>query len=94
MSIALNSGLELTIEKHSHPKKARIIVKENGEELACRIETLKELKRVAEVGKGHFFKGRLQLDKTSSGVEVFVKDAFVGQVSADDFSNLLESVGG
>jgi len=66
------SGYELVVEENVN--QLRLVILENGEELACRKTTKKELTEFFENGETNLFKGRLQLSKADNGrVEVVVK---------------------
>ncbi len=88
--LKLNNGLLLGIE--CYEKRARLVVYKNGVENVCRKESFKNLMRFVQADTGRLFKGRLQLFKSLSGIDIRVKGELTGTVEADDFKDCLEHV--
>ncbi|MFI5453244.1 hypothetical protein ACHMWN_13935 [Pedobacter sp. UC225_61] len=71
LQLILNDKLILSFEQLG--KKARLIISEAEVELACRKETIKNLKKFLTEDETKIFKGRLQLHKQSDIIEISTK---------------------
>lgn len=70
-------GCQFVIEELAN--KLRLVILKEGEELACRKTTKKELTKFFEGDEKVLFKGRLQLRKDENGkVEVMLKGKLLG----------------
>jgi hypothetical protein len=69
-------------------KKVRLVVTNDGVENVCRLQTLKNLKDFADLTNGYLFKGRLQLHKNRTAVQVIVKGEIVGVIREESVKNL------
>jgi hypothetical protein len=79
--IKLNNELSLFFEPLN--KRVRLVVSENGEELVCRKETIKNLNNFLKTEESHLFKGRLQLDKKEANIYVILKNEIIGMISSN-----------
>jgi len=71
-------------------KKARLVVYNNGVENVCRKSTLKDLAVFMQSGENHLFKGRLQLHKVNSSINILVKGSKVGEIPVSGFLSYLQ----
>ncbi|OCX51470.1 hypothetical protein BEL04_15700 [Mucilaginibacter sp. PPCGB 2223] len=65
-------------------RRMRLVVYQNGKELVCRKENLKQLNEFLNVDEARAFKGRLQLLKHGDDIAVEVKGEPVGNISKAD----------
>ena len=88
--ILLNNSLILTLEPQD--KKVRMIVSATEGELACRKESIGQLKKFLATTEGTIFKGRLQLSKHGDVIEVIVKNRSIAVVATSVFEQALENL--
>jgi len=86
-TIRLNRTFKLGFENGTG--KTRLVVFKNGEELACRKETFKNLNKFTNSAQKKIFKGRLQLFKDSGNINIEVKGEVVGTVQKEVFQKNL-----
>lgn len=86
-TIKLSNNLLLTFEADN--KKLRIVITDGETELACRKETLRNLRRFFTGEQNSIFKGRLQLHKINGNIAVMLKDTIVGLAPVVTFEKLL-----
>lgn len=72
--------------------KVRFVVYANKAEVVCRIESVKNIQQFLKALEARIFKGRLQLNKTSTKINVEVKGEKVGSVSLKEFKNILQAL--
>lgn len=89
--IILNEKLTLAFE--SLGEKLRLIIFEVDEELVCRKETLTNLQHFLAEDHAHIFRGRLQLKKKDSVIEVLMKQKTVGLISSSTLKETLNILG-
>lgn len=89
-SIRLTTQLTLWLEPIE--EKIRLIVAEGETELACRKEKKKNLFDYLTTDKTDLFKGRLQLKKRDSHIEVHLKGQIIGILRAEDFKERLNKI--
>jgi hypothetical protein len=88
-SILLKDGLYLILERYE--KRVRLVITSNKTELVCRKESFRNLEQFLQSGQ-HIFKGRLQLYKDRSDVQVKVKDEILGKVPAVQLGKCLSAL--
>ncbi|MBB2145038.1 hypothetical protein GM921_06060 [Pedobacter sp. LMG 31464] len=88
--VLLNNTLTLSFEPLG--KKVRLIISEDDAELACRKETIKNLKHFLTEDETKIFKGRLQLNKQGDIIEVLLKNKPIAVVSSIDFEQILNKL--
>jgi hypothetical protein len=88
--IKLENDLQFAIERYE--KRARLIVYKGKVENVCRKDTFKNLMQFIQSGEEHLFKGRLQLHKNSTAIDIIVKGKSAGSINTDDFMNYLKHV--
>jgi hypothetical protein len=88
--VLLNNTLTLSFEPLG--KKVRLIISEADVELACRKETIKNLKHFLTEDEMKIFKGRLQLHKKGDIVEILLKDKPIAVVASIDFKQILNKL--
>ena len=86
--LTLDNGYDLAIENAD--KKIRLVVYNNGVENVCRKSTLKNIATFVQSGENHLFKGRLQLQKENSGINILVKGSKVGEIPIQGFLSYLQ----
>jgi len=67
----------------------KLIVKLMGKELVCRKEGINPLLDFIYGPDGHLFKGRLQLSKKKTAINIYMKGDIIGTIEA---RNLLEEL--
>ena len=82
IKLTLNNNFSLLFEKHN--KKIKLIITDGYTALACRKETLANLRRFLQPDQSSLFKGRLQLHKQDEIIVVTLKGHPMGQVTFDD----------
>jgi hypothetical protein len=90
MNIKLNDNHFLGIEPYK--TKAILVAWNNGTQLACRIETIKNLSKFIDEQEANIFKGRLKLYKHQDSIAVQVKENTIGVLTASQFEGLLKSI--
>ncbi|MFA6278223.1 MAG: hypothetical protein WC622_15850 [Pedobacter sp.] len=90
LQLILNDKLILSFEPLG--KKVRLIISESDVELACRKETIKNLKHFLTEDEMKIFKGRLQLHKQGDIVEVLLKNKPIAVVSSIEFEQILNKL--
>jgi hypothetical protein len=83
----LSNALSLMIEPSDN--KLRLVVSEEGSELACRKESRGKLKRFLSSAETSIFKGRLQLRKNDSTVVVVLKGEDMGVIALEELQKAL-----
>ena len=73
-------------------KKVVIAILEADVMLACRKETLGNLKKLMSLTEGRIFKGRLQLSKHGDIIEVIVKNTSVAVLGSSVFEQALNNL--
>ena len=89
LSFPLNNNHNFVIE--SYEKRFRLIVFKDGLELVCRKESSKNLAAFLSSSNGQIFKGRLQLIKENTIINIQVKGDVIGAISEMDFRNILQA---
>ena len=85
--LKLTAKLSLLIEPAD--KKLRLVVSDEGSELACRKESRGKLKRFLSSAETSIFKGRLQLRKNNSTVVVVLKGEDMGVIALEELQKAL-----
>lgn len=88
--IILNEKYTLSFEQLG--KKIRLTLSEGGKELACRKETLKNLDDFLLKDENTIFKGRLQLYKHKTIIEVIMKGKPIAILSSKKMENVLNKL--
>jgi hypothetical protein len=83
----LNDQFVLSLEHQA--KRIRLVVNKADEELACRIETVKNLNEFLVSEEQYLFKGRLQLIKHKDTISIILKGKPIGVTSTEQFKNAL-----
>lgn len=73
-------------------RKVRLIISELDTELACRKETVKNLRQFLIADETKVFKGRLQLHKYNEVIEVILNNKPVAAISTKDFKNIVDNL--
>jgi hypothetical protein len=89
IKLTLNNNLSLLFEKDS--KKIRLIITDGDTELACRKETLANLRRFLQLNQSSLFKGRLQLHKQDKVIVVTLKGHPMGQFTFDELQKTVSA---
>jgi hypothetical protein len=83
MKYKLTGDYLLKIEPEKEkPSRLRLIIKQRGQELVCRKEGLNRLLDFIQGADEHLFKGRLQLSKAGSAINIYMKDNLIGSIEA------------
>ena len=82
---------QYSFEAKHESNSLRLVVFENGEELACRKVAFREFEQFLKKDTGHLFKGRLQLDKSGDDILVSVKNNKAGTIRAADLAQLINA---
>ncbi|MBD1364107.1 hypothetical protein IDJ77_09830 [Mucilaginibacter sp. ZT4R22] len=85
--LKLTGKLSLLIEPAD--KKLRLVISDEGSELACRKESRGKLKRFLSSAETSIFKGRLQLHKNNNTVAVILKGEDVGVIRLAELEKAL-----
>ncbi len=85
--LKLTAKLSLLIEPAD--KKLRLVVSDEGSELACRKESRGKLIRFLSSAETSIFKGRLQLRKNNSTVVVVLKGEDMGAIGLEELQKAL-----
>ena len=88
--LALTDTLSFRLENDN--KKLRLIIADGDKELACRKETLSNLKRFIQSDQSSLFKGRLQLHRQDNAITITLKGQPAGAVSIVDLNNALTAL--
>lgn len=88
--IPIDDTYSLGIEPYD--KRLRLIIFKGKEEYVCRKETFKNMKEFFQSDLKHIFKGRLQLQKKGTSLEVIVKKEVIGKVKAKDLEKSIEAL--
>jgi len=90
ISFRLLNDYVLKIEPEKEkPSRLKLIVKLMGKELVCRKEGINPLLDFIYGPDGHLFKGRLQLSKKKTAINIYMKGDIIGTIEA---RNLLEEL--
>ena len=88
--LALTDTLSFRLENDN--KKLRLIIADGDKELACRKETLSNLRCFIQSNQSSLFKGRLQLYRQDNTIIITLKGQPAGAVSIADLNNALTSL--
>ncbi len=88
--IPLSRPLYLGLEPRG--RKIRLVILNENEEVACRMESFGKLKTFASTPSGQIFKGRLQLCLEEEKIFVILKDEITGSLSVTAFRNALSEM--
>ena len=83
------SADSLGIEKYK--SGIRLRAKNNRGDIVCRITTAKEMNQFMERGEGRFFRGRLQLQHSNGGVNIFVKNELIATIPIQELKKLISN---
>lgn len=86
--LTLSGDYGFHIEKMG--KKLRLVVTKGGVENVCRQETAKKLLDFTQNADAHLFKGRLQLQKESAVVKIFIKGEKVGEIGNETLKEMVK----
>ena len=90
ISFRLLNDYVLKIEPEKEkPSRLKLIVKKMGKELVCRKEGINPLLDFIYGPDGNLFKGRLQLSKKKTAINIYMKGDIIGTIEA---RNLLEEL--
>lgn len=87
--LQLDNKLSFAVEPYK--RKLRFIVYENKSEFVCRIEAIDEIKQFLQLNEARIFKGRLQLHKVNSNINVEAKGKKIGSVTVQQLQQLIDS---
>jgi len=88
MQLKLNDNCYLTTEPHN--RGFRLIVTNNGIEVACRKETKRNLSEFLAQNDASIFKGRLQLVKLNNTIVIKIKGINIGIITNEQLNQLLQ----
>lgn len=87
----MQPSTHIQLKSEPYKAKVRLVVLQNKKELACRIETFKNLAEFLQTKEARIFKGRLQLQKVNDEVKIELKSETIKTISALELRQMINA---
>ncbi len=87
----MQQALQIQLKSEPYKAKVRLVVMQDKKELACRIETFKNLAAFLQTKEARIFKGRLQLQKVNDEVNIELKNETIKTIPVLELRQMINA---